>query len=423
MNFRISRPLGRVVLALMTLAPAALPAASLSFLEAQQVALSQSRQLVAQDAAIASAREMAVAAGERPDPMLSIGIENLPVNGSDRFSMTRDFMTMRKIGLAQEFTRSDKLDLRRERQQREAEVADAGKGLVRSEILRSSGKAWLTSYYLQERRALLQEQLQQARQQLVASEASYRGGRASQADTINTRGEILLLEDQLQDMDRQLNQARSALARWVGDDQSRQPLIGKPDFDRTHLDVGDLESHLARHPDLIMQERRIALADTEARLAEANKHADWTAEVSYARRGSAFSDMVSVGVSLPLQWDQTRRQNRELAARQAQVEQARAERDDMLRAHVAEVRALVDDWQSGLNRLQRYRKQILPLSQSRTQAALASWRGGRGTLSEVLAARRTLLDTQLQALQLEMQTALTWADLEFLLPDESRSAP
>ncbi|MFX4682044.1 hypothetical protein ABTB34_21575, partial [Acinetobacter baumannii] len=71
MNFRISRPLGRVVLALMTLAPAALPAASLSFLEAQQVALSQSRQLVAQDAAIASAREMAVAAGERPDPMLS----------------------------------------------------------------------------------------------------------------------------------------------------------------------------------------------------------------------------------------------------------------------------------------------------------------------------------------------------------------
>ncbi|MFX9532824.1 TolC family protein, partial [Acinetobacter baumannii] len=86
---------------------------------------------------------------------------------------------------------------------------------------------------------------------------------------------------------------------------------------------------------------------------------------------------------------------------------------------VAEVRALVDDWQSGLNRLQRYRKQILPLSQSRTQAALASWRGGRGTLSEVLAARRTLLDTQLHALQLEMQTALTWADLEFLLPDES----
>lgn len=224
-------------------------------------------------------------------------------------------------------------------------------------------------------------------------------------------------------MDRQLNQARSALARWVGDDQSRQTLLGKPDFDRTHLAVGDLESHLIRHPDLIMQERRIALADTDARLAEANKQVDWTAELSYAQRGSAFSGMVSVGVSMPLQWDQARRQNRELAARQAQVEQARAERDDMLRAHVAEVRALVDDWQSGLNRLQRYREQLLPLSNTRTQAALASWRGGRGSLSDVLAARRALLDTRLQALQLEMQTALAWADLEFLLPNESRSTP
>lgn len=423
MNFRISRPMGRVVLALIALVPAALSAASLSFLEAQQVALSQSRQLVAQDAAMTSAREMAVAAGERPDPMLSIGIDNLPVNGSDRFSITRDFMTMRKIGVAQEFTRSDKLDLRRQRQEREAEIAAAGKALVRSEVLRGAGKAWLTSYFLSQQRVLLQEQLQQARQQLVASEAAYRGGRTTSTDMINTRGEMLLLEDQLQIMDRQIKQATAALARWVGNEQTRQPLLGKPDFDRIHFVIDDLEGHLTRHPDLVMQDRRIALADTEAHLAEANKRADWTAELSYAQRGSAFSDMVSLGVSVPLQWDQARRQNRELAARQAQVEQARAERDDMLRAHVAEVRAMVDDWQSGLSRLQHYREQILPLSKSRTQAALASWRGGRGALSDVLAARRALLDRQLQASQLEMQTALTWADLEFLLPNEIRSAP
>lgn len=422
MNFRISRPLGRVVLALMALAPAALWAAPLSFVEAQQSALAQSRQLVAQDAAIAATRELAVAAGERPDPMLSIGIENLPVSGSDRYSLTRDFMTMRKIGLSQEFTRSDKLGLRRERQQREAEIAAAGKAMTQGEILRGAGKAWLTSHYLQERRTLLQEQLLQTRQQLLASEAAYRGGRSTQTDVLNARSETLLLEDQLQDMDRQLSQVRSALARWVGDDQSRWALLGKPDFGRTHLDSGNLEAHLARHPDLVLQERRISLADTEARLAEADKHADWTAELSYAQRGSAFSDMVSVGVSVPLQWDQARRQNRELAARLAQVEQARAERDDMLRAHVAEVRSMVDDWQSGLKRLQRYREQLLPLAQARTRTALAAYRGGRGSLADALVARRALLDVHLQVLQLEMQAALVWVDLEFLLPPPTGSA-
>lgn len=417
------RPSRRMLFVFCAWLPAAAGGAPLSFNEAQQVALSQSRQLIAQDAAISAASARVTAAGERPDPMLSLALDNLPVNGGDRFSVTRDFMTMRRIALAQEFTRSDKLTLRRERQRRETEIAEAGKGLTRSEILRDAGKAWLTSHYLQEQRELLDEQLTQARQQRVASEAAYRGGRASQADALAARGEILLLEDRLQDMARQLDQARSALARWVGDDASRQPLLGKPDLERTHLDAGDLESHLARHPDLVLQERRIALADTDARLAEAARRADWTAELSYAQRGPAFSDMVSVGLSLPLQWDQARRQNRELVARQAQVEEARATRDDLLRAHVAEVRSLLADWQSGRARLARYRDDLVPLAQSRAQATLAAWRGGRGALAEVLAARRAWLDMRLQASQLEMQTALAWADLEFLLPGGNGSTP
>lgn len=426
MNFRISRPLGRMALALLALAPAILPvtarAAALSFTEAQQTALTQSRQLAAQDAAVASARELGIAAGERPDPVLTLGIDNLPANGPDRYSLTRDFMTMRRIGLAQELTRRDKLDLRRERQQREAAMAESGKAMAQTVIVRAAGKAWLTGYYLQARQTLLQEQLQQLRQQLAASEGAYRGGRGSPGDTLGVRSDIFLLEDQLLELARQLAQARTALARWVGEAQSRQMLSGLPDFARTHLDAGDLEAHLRRHPDLLLQEGRIALADTRARLAEADRHADWTAELSYAQRGQAFSDMLSVAVSVPLQWDQARRQNRELAARQAEVEQARAERDDMLRAHVAEVRAQVDEWQSGLDRLQRYREQLLPLAAARAQSALAVWRGGRGTLADVLAARRILLDVRLQALQLEMQTALVWVDLEFLLPQPTGSA-
>ena len=76
--------------------------------EAQRIAVERSRQLAAQDASITAAREMAVAAGQLPDPVLKLGIDNLPVDGADRFSLTRDFMTMRRIGVMQEFTRDDK---------------------------------------------------------------------------------------------------------------------------------------------------------------------------------------------------------------------------------------------------------------------------------------------------------------------------
>jgi hypothetical protein len=47
-------------------------------------------------------------------------------------------------------------------------------------------------------------------------------------------------------------------------------------------------------------------------LAEANKKPDWSVEVAFQQRGSAYSNMVSVGISLPFQWDQKNRQDREL---------------------------------------------------------------------------------------------------------------
>lgn len=417
-SLHLSRAVVRALHGLMLLLlPLALPAAELSFAQTQQLALAQSSRLMAQDAAIVAARELAVAAGERPDPTLSLGIDNLPVNSAERFRLDSDFMTMRRIGLMQEFTRADKRQLRRERQEGEALLAGAGKALAQSEILRDSGKAWLESYYLQRMLALLDEQLRQAQQQVIASEGAYRGGRNTQSDVLAARAEVLSLEDERADVQRQLRVAKTALERWVGIEPAGRVLAGQPDVDRIHFEVDELESHLSRHPDLLMLARRVDVAETEAKLAEAEKRSDWSVELSYAQRGPAFSNMMSLGVSAPLQWDQGRRQNRELAARQALVAQAKAERDDRFREHIAEVRAQVDAWQTGRQRVQLGREQRLPLAQVRVQAVLASYRGGKASLADVLTARRSALELELQTLQLEMQTAIEWVELNFLLPE------
>ena len=51
---------------------------------------------------------LAVSAGRLPDPELVVGIDNLPVTGADAYSRTRDFMTMRKVGVMQEFPAASK---------------------------------------------------------------------------------------------------------------------------------------------------------------------------------------------------------------------------------------------------------------------------------------------------------------------------
>jgi outer membrane protein TolC len=158
------------------------------------------------------------------------------------------------------------------------------------------------------------------------------------------------------------------------------------------------------------------------KLAEAARHPDWSVELMYSQRGPAFSNMVSVEVSIPLPWDRPHRQDREVAAKLAMREQAVEQREDMLRMHVADVGAMLTEWEAGRERLGRYAKEILPLARERTEASLAGYRGAKASLVEVLAARRDELDARLQALQLEWDNARLWAQLAFLVPDEGSKA-
>jgi outer membrane protein TolC len=188
-------------------------------------------------------------------------------------------------------------------------------------------------------------------------------------------------------------------------------------MDVIRIDTRSLDSELAHHPQIMILSKQEEIAETEARLARANKQADWGLEVMYGQRGSSYSSMISVGVSIPLQWDQKNRQDREVAAKQAMLEQARAQREDMLRAHVAEVRAMVNEWENARERRARYERELVPLSKERTQATLTAYRGGKAGLMDVLAARRNEIDVRLQSLQLEAETARLWAQLNFLFPD------
>ena len=141
----------------------------------------------------------------------------------------------------------------------------------------------------------------------------------------------------------------------------------------------------------------------------------------YSQRGPGFSDMVSVGVSVPLQWDRANRQEREIAAKLATLEQARAEREDAVRAYRAEVRAMLIEWENDKDRRARFDNELLPLAAERTEATLAASRGAKAGLTDVMLARRNEIDVRLQALQLESEIARAWARLNFLVAAEDRA--
>jgi outer membrane protein TolC len=396
---------------IFALAPAFAASDGMTLDAAQQLALGQSRKLAAQDASISASHDMAVAAGQLPDPVLKLGIDNLPLSGPDRFSLTSDFMTMRRVGVMQELPGAAKRQLRAGRFERAAEKAGAEKTLIAAAIRRDTALAWLELYFANAMARVVREQGGEAELELKAAEGAYKGGQGSQADLLGARAAQALVQDRASEIGRRQSNARIALGRWVG---PVAELAGLPDLGQVGIDGAFIASQLAHHPQIAVLEREVDVARAESRLAEANRKSDWSVEVAFQQRGSAYANMLSVGLSVPFQWDRAKRQDRELAARLALAEQAKGERDDALRAHIAETSAMLGDWQNGRERQARYRGTLIPLASERTTAVLASYRGGKATLVDVLAARRNELDVKLQALQLEADTAKLWAQLNFM---------
>ncbi len=365
-----------------------------------------------------SSREMAVAAGQLPDPVLKMGVDNLPINGEDRFSVTRDFMTMRRIGVMQELTRGEKRELRAQRFEREADKGVAEKAMATASIERGTALAWLERYYAEAMLKVVAEQIEQVQGEIAAAEAVYRGGRGSQADVIGAHSTRAALEDKASELRRRVLVGKTNLARWIGEGADA-PLTAPPAMEAVRLDEATLDQDLLHHPEIAVLTKQEEIAVAEAKIAQASRTPDWTFELAYQQRGPMFSNMVSVGVSVPLPWDRANRQDREIASKLAMAEQARAQREEMLRAHAGELRGMLAEWRNGRERLMRYKKDLLPLAAERSKAALAGYQGGKTGITDLLLARRNETDMQMQAVQLETDTARVWAQLNFLIPADA----
>src|SRR5207253_15050 len=344
--------------------------------EAQRVALSRSKQLEASQLGVSASKALAIAAGERPDPVAKIGLENLPINGPERFSVQRDFMTMRSVGIMQEISRPSKLRARAAESGEAVRLAEAKKVQTLVELRRDSALAWLNRYYAEAADRTVLQQLEAVRLEVTAADAAYRGGHGTAADVLTARQAFAEFEDLASESSREVSAAKLALDRWVPG-ASDHALVGNPAIDTIPLHKHGLDAQLARHPEILALERREELARAGAEAARADRRPDWSVELVYSQRGIGYSNMVTLELTVPLEIRRASRQDQRLAAKLAEASQAKAEREDMLREHAAEIATMIDAWDSARERLERYRTSIVPLATDRVVAARAAYRGGK----------------------------------------------
>lgn len=400
---RLILPAAAMVAALLT--PGLAVASPLSLDQAVELAVQRSHATRSARAGAMSAAEMARAAAQLPDPMLTIGIDNLPATGGSRFSTNAEDMTMKRIGVVQEWVPAEK------RAAREAAVqAMAGRERVMEQVAAAEARlqtalAYVEAYFAGQALSLAAHAEQHAREELAAGKARLATVAGSSAEALMLTSAVGNAEDESGDVRQQQAAATAGLQRWTGlaVDELAEPRLAV---------VPAVDAFVAAHPLVVAKERDIEVARQEAQVARMARRPNWTYELSYGQR-QGRPDLVSFGVSIPLTVSPAQRQDRETAARQALVDKAEAELEEARRAAAGEYAALASDARRLQERIERFQSGVLvPLGQ-RTAATLAAYRSNQASLVMLFEARHAELEAQRRLLGLQRDLAKAQAQLVF----------
>lgn len=406
---------GLLFVALAALASNAL-GQSLTFQKAIAAAVNDTPVLRANAAQIDAARYSVTSAGELPDPKLAFGIDNLPIQGPDRYRLTRDSMTMQRISVMQDIPNGEKRDARVAAAKGQLELAEAQARVTRLTVLRETATAWIARHTVERQLARIDALVAENTLLANAVRAQLAGGKGSATDAVMPRQEAAMIEERRDELTARRQQAVAALKRWLGSD-GELPLAGdSPDWNLTR----DALAHtLHRHPDLALFEPKTKVLDAEVAEAKAGKQPDWGVDLSYQRRAPEFGNMVSVQVRFDLPIFSSSRQDPQIATRKAERTALDAEREATLREHIAMLDADWAEYQRLMNATRRQRETLLPLAEEKVQLATAAWRGGKGMLADVIATRRERIDTELKAIAVEGERQQMAARLHYAYGDLS----
>ena len=415
-------PRAAVLAVALGVAPAGAPLCAgtdtLSFEDALARAASRAPEISAAQAKVTAAHQSLVPAGALPDPSLAFGLDNVPIEGRDRYELGREAMTMQRIGLMQEFPNSAKREARRRAAIAREADAQAQARVARQSVLRATAVAWIARHTIERQLTQIDAIANENRLLDAAVRAQLAGGAGPATDIVLPRQEAAMIEERRDELVARRAQASAELRRFVGDDADA-PLAGEAPL--WSVESRALRHELHQHPELQAFGPRSRLLDAEVAEARAMKRPDWALELAYQKRGQEFGDMVSVQARFELPLFAGTRQDPTIAAKLAERQAIDSERDVATREHAALLEADIADHTRAARAEKRAREVLLPLADEKVALATAAWRTGRGPLAEVIEARRERIEVQLRTValtgerqQIAARLLLSYRDLDQL---------
>jgi len=323
---------------------------------------------------------------------------------------------MSKIGIMQDIPNAAKRRAQVDVSNAKVDVAQAQRPIALLKLRENTAVAWFNRYYLERKIALFDSLFSENKLLTQTVRAQIASGRGQVADAVLPQQEAAQLEDQRDDLNRDLSKAKSALSRYLGV-QSDQMLT--QDAPELPINADQLHQHLHHHPELQAFAAESQLADAKVEEARSLKKSDMSVEFGYYRRAPQFGDMIGVQLTYELPIFSSHRVDPLIAAAMSEQADIDAQREIMLRDHTNMLENDLADYAALNRQLDRANSTELPLAQQKVTLQLASYQAGKADLSAVLATRRELIEQRLKIITLENMRAVTAAQLYFAYGDGS----
>lgn len=375
---------------------------------------------------------ISIAASSLPDPIVNIGLANLPTDG---FAFDQEPMTQLKAGISQMFPRGDSLDIRSKQLQQHA----AEHPLMRADRVARTrvtvSDIWLEIYRAKRSIDLIQQDRALFEQLSDIAKANYASayGRVRQQDIVRAKLELTRLQDRLTKLRALEERATGKLLEWLIDSKQSSKQFGFDAF--TTLDLPEslpklpsisdniqrlvkernqqvLALELAEHPYILSINQRIQASETGVELAKEKYKPQWGINASYAFRddtpqGASRADFLSVGVSFDLPIFTANRQDEEVAAAVSQSEAIRTDKLLALREMISGIQSLFAERERLIERKSLYDDELLLQMQEQADASLNAYTNDDGDFAEVVRARIADLNARIDALDINVDLVKT----------------
>ncbi len=388
-------------------APVALALDQLTLQQAEQLFAANNRELLAAKRAVEAAEAETLIAGQRPNPVLSLGLSSVNVNrgqgnqNQNGATSVWDKTYNSALQVSQLYERGNKRELRTA----VAESAVKAFSFDFKETYRQQALNMAIAYFdlklAQDTLRIQQDNVSAYDKTLQAAQLRLKAGDVASADVARIRVDALRGRNDLRQAEATLQKAQSLLAYLLGKDQEAPSLVAADPWPSLAAEQAAAaeSSWLAQRSDVQAAEARMEQAQQARKLAESLKTRDLTWSLAYqhfpGQEPGSAPDTVGASVSIPLFTNY--RYEGEAARAEVEYTSAIEAKAQVSAAAMAEMRRARADLQAALDKNQRFDQHILTEAQTAADAAEFAYQHGAMSVMDLLDARRILRSLQLEA--------------------------